>query len=72
MRSIAEQLRVAFENSGWTVAELLAKSGLKCRRSALQRKLTGHLKFRTEEAEAIATALGVNLVFMPSPSETAA
>jgi hypothetical protein len=51
------------------VAELLAKSGLKCQRAALQRKLTGHLPIRTREAEAIATALGVNLVFMPSTPE---
>jgi transcriptional regulator with XRE-family HTH domain len=59
MKPIAEQLREAFEASGWSVRELLDKSGLSIDRSSLSRKLSGQLRTKTEEAEAIARALGV-------------
>lgn len=75
VRTLAEQIRVAFEASELSVAELLAKSGLACGRSTLQRKLTGTQGYplRTEEAEKLSTALGITLVYFPSPpSESAA
>jgi transcriptional regulator with XRE-family HTH domain len=63
--TICEQLREALKRSDLTVSQLLAKSGLEIARSTLQRKISGHEAMRTSEAEALATALGVTLVWMP-------
>lgn len=67
MKSLAEQLHEALVRSGMTVAELLAKSGLKCERATLQRKLTGSCLMRTTEAELLANVLGVTLAWVPQP-----
>src|SRR5262245_45732759 len=62
VKPIAEQLRVAHEASGWSVQELLEKSGLEIDRSSLARKLTGDLPMKTREAEVLARTLGVQVV----------
>ncbi len=72
MRSLPEQLNDAFERSGLSVQQLsillLEKSGLEIERSSLQRKLKGKLRLNTDEAQALATVLGVTLVWMPGES----
>lgn len=65
MRSLPEQLDAAFEATGWSVQALLEKSGLEIERSSLQRKLKGKLRLNTDEAQVLATVLGVTLVWMP-------
>lgn len=65
MRSITEQLSDARERSGLSVAKLLAKSGLAMERSALQRKLSGDRPLHVREAQALAKALGITLVWDP-------
>jgi hypothetical protein len=73
MRSLVEQLRDAYERSGWTMDELLERSGLEIDRSSLRRKLLvdadsrqdRSIPMRTEECEALARALGVTLVVLP-------
>jgi len=65
VRSLTEQLCDAFKRSGWSVAELLTKSGLDIERSSLDRKLKGELRLNVDEAQALANALGVTLVWMP-------
>ena len=61
MVTLTQQLNAAFEESGWSVAELLAKTGLPIDRSSLSRKLKGELRMNTDEAETIASALGVTI-----------
>lgn len=64
MRSITEQLKDAFERSGWSMSELLKRSGLDLDRSSLARKLNGELRMNVDEAQALAKALNVTLVWM--------
>ncbi len=76
-RTLIAQLRSAYERSGWTMEQLLEKSGLDLDRSTLRRKLLvneksktdRHVPMRTEEAEALASALGVTLVFLPNEAK---
>lgn len=63
MRTLAEQVREAFERSEMSIAELLRKSRLELDRANLSRRLSGEVPLRTSEAEALATALGINLVW---------
>lgn len=68
MRTLVEQLRDAYEKSGWTMEELVQRSGLDLDRSTLRRKILDvrdPVPMRTEEAEALAHALGVTLVVLP-------
>lgn len=68
MRTLVEQLRDAYERSGWTMEELLDKSGLGIDRSSLRRKLLDvkdPIPMKTDEAEALAAALGVVLAWVP-------
>lgn len=65
MRSLTEQLNEAFQRSGLSVAELLTKSGIDVDRSSLSRKLKGELRMNVDEAQALAAALDVTLVWMP-------
>jgi hypothetical protein len=51
-----EQLLTALERSGWSVPELLARSGLELHYTSLRRKLEGDLDLKTREAEALADA----------------
>lgn len=55
--SLTAQLRTAFENTGWSVQELLDRSGLAIDRSSLARKLSGDLPLKVTEAEALAKAI---------------
>lgn len=71
MRTIAEQIRDAFESAGISVADLLALSGLDLDRSSLQRKLTGDSPMKTSEAEALANALRISLVWPPKRTKAA-
>lgn len=48
-----EQVAAAFEKTGWTIEELLDKSGLDMDRTQLGRKLGGKAPMRTEEAEVL-------------------
>lgn len=74
MRTIVEQLRDAYLRSGWTMEELVQRSGLHLDRSTLRRKLLvdedskddRNVPMRTSEAEALAQALGVTLVVLPA------
>lgn len=65
VRTITEQLLDAFEKTGWTVAELLSRSGLDIERSSLHRKLHGEQRMNVDEAQVLATVLGLTLVWMP-------
>lgn len=71
VRSLSGQIYDALKRSDLTVAELLARSGLSIKRCTLQRKLSGDEAMRTSEAEALASALGLTLVWMPT-NDTAA
>ncbi len=55
-----EQIAAAFEKTGWSVAELLGKSGLDMDRSQLSRKLSGHQPMRTREAQVLVDTLRRN------------
>ena len=71
VRTLSEQVREAFERSGMTVAELLEKSGLDIDRSALHRRLHDGARetpMKTSEAEALATALGIELHWPVQPT----
>jgi transcriptional regulator with XRE-family HTH domain len=63
VRTLAEQIRDAFERSEMSLAELLRRSGLGFDRANLSRRMAGEVPLRTGEAEALATALGINLVW---------
>jgi len=73
VRTLIEQLRDAYEkaheHSKMTMDELLERSGLDLDRSSLRRKLLDvkdPIPMKTEEAEALARALDVTLVVLPS------
>ncbi len=75
VRTLIEQLRDAYEKTGWTMELLLVKSGLHIDRSSLRRKLLDvgdPIAMKTDEAEALALALDVTLVVVPEqpPTET--
>jgi len=68
MRTLVEQLRDAYEKTGWTMEELVERSGLEIDRSALRRKILDvkdPIPMKTDEAEALARALDVTLVVVP-------
>lgn len=65
--SLVEQVRLAQVARGWSVQQLLDKSGLPLERSTLQRKLNGATPSTTEECEAMAKALGITLVWPKKP-----
>lgn len=68
VRTLVQQLREAYEKSGWTMDVLLEKSGLKIDRSSLRRKILDvrdPIPMKTDECEALAAALDVTLVVMP-------
>jgi hypothetical protein len=65
MLTLVEQLNAAFVRSKLSVAELLSRTELDLDRSSLHRKLRGELRMNTEEAERIATVLGVTIAFAP-------
>lgn len=57
---IHEQLNAAIASTGWSLADVLTKSGLKINRASLWRKLTGKLPLKTKEAEVITETLRRN------------
>lgn len=65
MKSIARQLQEAMEAKGWSVPDLLEKSGLNCNRNSLYRKLADKQKLSTEEAQRLAEVLGCTLAYVP-------
>lgn len=65
MRSLPEQIRDAWKSSGIELVELIQRSGLDTSPSSLSRKLRGEQVMTTDEAQALARALGVNLVWVP-------
>ena len=76
MRTLVEQVNGARRRVGWSIAELLQRSGLKLHQTTLRRKLVGDGRkgrsrtgLRTEECEALARALGLTLVVFPTDVE---
>lgn len=72
VRTIVQQLRDAYAKTEWTMDELLAKSALELDRSSLRRKLLDvkdPIPMKTEEAEALARALGIPLVVVVDNQE---
>jgi hypothetical protein len=72
VRTLIEQLRDAYEKTGWTMEHLLGQSGLDLDRSSLRRKLLDvddPIPMKTDEAEALARALDVTLVVVPGEHE---
>jgi ribosome-binding protein aMBF1 (putative translation factor) len=63
VRGIVDQLADGLEHLGWSVNELLERSGLPIGRSALQRKLRGQLRLNVDEAEVLATTMKITLVW---------
>lgn len=61
LASLADQLRAAWEASELTLDQLLARAGLDMTRVSLSRKLRGEQILTTEECEALALALGVEV-----------
>lgn len=75
MRTLVEQIRDAYEKSGWTMEKLVERSGLDIDRSTLRRKILDvkdPVAMKTAEAEALAHALGVTLVVLPDDDEAKA
>ncbi len=66
MRSLHQQLRDAWKLSGLQLADLIVMAKLDCTPSSLSRKLAGEQVLTTQECEAIAQALAVNLVWVPA------
>lgn len=69
VRTLVEQLRDAYEKTGWTMDELLARSGLDLDRSSLRRKLLDvkdPIAMKTDECEVLARTLDVTLVVLPA------
>jgi len=69
--TITEQLSAEFDRKGWSVQELLDRSGLPIDRSSLARKLTGDLPLKVSEAEVLARTLGVVIVWPQRPRRSA-
>lgn len=65
MRSIAEQLRTALAEKGWSLPRLVEETGLDCTPSSMSRKLGGLQKLSTDEAQVIADALQATIVWPP-------
>ena len=59
--TIREQLRRAFDTSGLTMTQLRTLSKLDVDESGLGRKLNGKQSLRSEEIDALAFALGVQV-----------
>jgi hypothetical protein len=73
MKTLVEQVNSARRRVGWSIAELLQRSGLRLHQTTLRRKLVGDGRkgrtrtgLRTEECEALARALGLTLVVFPT------
>lgn len=64
--SIAEQLRVARLARGILLEDLCARAELACSADSLSRKLAGKQPLTTVEAEQIAKALDVTVVWAPA------
>jgi len=62
---IASQLREAWIASGLTLQALVARAGLECGADSLSRKLAGKQVLATTEAELLADALTLTLVWAP-------
>lgn len=71
-KAIAAQLRDAWIASGLTLPELNERAELSFGADNLSRKLSGKQVLSTEDAEAIADALGVTLTRPPSRRRRAA
>lgn len=69
--SIAEQLRVARLARGILLEDLCARAELACSADSLSRKLAGKQPLTTVEAELIAKALDVTVVWAPGPARRA-
>ena len=65
VKTLAEQLLAAMTGKGWSVPELLKRSGLTCDRTSLYRKLHGEQKLSTEECEQLAQVLGITIAWAP-------
>lgn len=62
---IATQLREAWIASGLTLPTLRERAGIKCSTDSLSRKLAGKQVLTTAEAETLADALTLTLVWTP-------
>lgn len=65
---IHEQLRVEVERRGWTLPELITRSGLRLSVSGLSLKLRGKRPMWTAEAERLLQTLDLRLVWAPDRS----
>jgi hypothetical protein len=59
MPDLRDELRAAMRAKGYTYAQLLEESGLKCDLSSLNRKLNGGQGLDADEGQALARVLGV-------------
>lgn len=64
--TLASQLHQAWLRSGAALAELCRLAGLACSPGSLSRKLAGKQILTTSEAEALARALDVELIWTPA------
>jgi hypothetical protein len=69
---IHEQLRAAWIASGLTLPALIERAGIRCTASSLTRKLGGKQVLTTAEAEDLADALTLTLLWAPGARRRAA
>lgn len=69
---IHEQLRGAWISSGLTLPALIERARIGCQAYSLSRKLAGKQVLTTAEAEALADALTLTLVWAPGARRRAA
>lgn len=62
---IASQLRQAWQLKGITLQQLCEEAALACSADSLSRKLSGGQPLTTREAEQLAQALDVRILFAP-------
>jgi hypothetical protein len=77
VRTLCEQIWDGFVRSGWTMQELVERSGLPLDRTSLRLKIAPkkhksdrRVALRTSEAEACASALGITIAWAPTAPVT--
>ena len=65
MTEAVKQLHAAWLKTGWSAVELLRRTKLDCDRTSMGRKIRGQQSVSASELDAIASALGYELIARP-------